>query len=132
MPVTPPSAFLDLLERPLLASFATVRAGGAPQLNPMWFIWDGERQVIRLTHTKVRSNYRVLQSNRQVALLIVDPDDDQRYLSVRGTVTDIQDDPEGDFFKGLQTRYQGEADEVIADRAVRVILTVTPEHVRAQ
>ena len=132
MPLTPPADHVDLLERPLLASFATVRADGAPQLNPMWFLWDAEREVFRLTHTKVRSNYRVLQSDKHVALLIVDPDADQRYLSVRGAVTDIQDDPEGDFFKRLQTRYEGHADPVVPDRAVRVILTITPDHFRAQ
>lgn len=132
MPATPPAAFLDLLERPLIASFATVRGGAVPQLNPMWFVWDGDQQVIRLTHTRVRSNYRLLQSNPHIALLMVDPDDDQRYLSVRGTVTHIEDDPEGEFFKRLQTRYQGRADEVVEDRAVRVVLNVTPDHFRAQ
>jgi len=131
MPAIPPASHLDLLDRPLLAGFATVRPDGAPQLVPMWFVWDNDRQVARFTHTKVRSNYRVLQTDRHVALLVIDPDDDQRYLSIRGTITDIEDDPEGDFFKGLQVRYNGKADDVVADRAVRVILTLTPDHFRA-
>lgn len=132
MPAVPPASHLDLLERPLLAGFATVRPDRTPQLNPMWFLWDRDQQVFRLTHTKVRSNYRVLQTERHVGLLIIDPDDDQRYLSVRGAVTEVQDDPEGDFFKRLQRRYRGEADREVADRAVRVILTITPDHFRAQ
>ncbi len=98
----------------------------------MWFVWDQDQQVVRLTHTKVRSNYRLLQAEKNVGLLIVDPDDDQRYLSLRGTVTDIRDDPEGEFFKELQKRYRGRADDVVADRAVRVILTITPQHFRAE
>lgn len=132
MAAAPPASHLDLLTRPLLASFATVRPDGSPQVNPMWFVWDHDQQVLRLTHTKLRSNYRLLQTDRHVGLLVIDPDDDQRYLSVRGTLTDIQDDPEGKFFKGLQERYRGQADDEVADRAVRVILTITPDHFRAE
>ncbi|MBO0745743.1 MAG: PPOX class F420-dependent oxidoreductase [Candidatus Dormibacteraeota bacterium] len=130
MAATPPESFLDLLDRPLFASFATVRPDGAPQVNPMWFIWDGEQGVVKLTHTKVRSNYRALQREKRVGLSIIDPDDGYRYLSLRGTVTNIQDDPEGEFYKVLQRRYRGRADAEIADRAVRVVLTITPDHFR--
>lgn len=131
MPVTAPGSHLDLLERPLICAWATVRPDGWPQVNPMWFLWDGEQGVFKLTHTRTRSNYQVLQSERKVALVVVDPDDRQRYLGVRGTVTGIQDDPEGDFFKVLSRRYNdGRAPEVVEDRAVRVILTITPDHFR--
>lgn len=131
MPVAVPASHLDLLQRPLLADFATVRPDGWPQLNPMWFLWDAAEGVFKLTHTRERHNYRVLQSSKKVALVVVDPDDTQRYLSARGTVTDIQADPEGDFFKVLSRRYnEGRAPDVVADRAVRVILTITPHHFR--
>lgn len=130
MAATPPQSYLDLLDRPLFASFATVRPDGAPQVNPMWFLWDADRGVVKLTHTKVRSNYRALQQEKRVGLSIIDPDNSYRYLGLRGTVTDIQDDPEGDFYRLLQKRYRGRADAEIADRAVRVVLTITPEHFR--
>ena len=32
----------ELLGRPLPVNLATTRPEGAPQVNPMWFIWDGE------------------------------------------------------------------------------------------
>jgi len=128
MAATPPASHIDLLERPLFASFATVRPDGAPQVNPMWFLWDAEQGVVKLTHTKVRSNYRALQREQRIGLCVIDPDNGYRYLSLRGTVTDIQDDPEGDFCKTLQKRYRGHAEPEVADKAVRVILTVTPDH----
>lgn len=131
MAVTPPESYLDLLERPLFASFATVRPDGAPQVNPMWFLWDAEEQVVKLTHTKVRSNYQALQREKRVALCVIDPENSYRYLSLRGAVTDIQDDPEGEFYKVLQRRYRGKADAEVADRAVRVVLTITPGRFRA-
>ncbi|MFC6565714.1 pyridoxamine 5'-phosphate oxidase family protein [Actinoplanes utahensis] len=37
-----PEEHRDLLERPLIADLATVREDGTPQVNPMWFAWDGE------------------------------------------------------------------------------------------
>ena len=54
----PPDTHADLLERPVFAHYATVRADGAPQVNPMWFLWDPAVGVIRMTHTKARHNYR--------------------------------------------------------------------------
>ena len=63
----PPETHLDLLQRPLFAHYATVRADGAPQVNPMWFLWDPERGVIKMTHTKTRHNYRNVESLEKIA-----------------------------------------------------------------
>src|SRR5262245_4651834 len=121
----PPQTHLDLLERPLFGHLATVRADGSPQVNPMWFLWDAEHGVLKLTHTKERHNYRNVRRDPRVALSVIDPDDQYRYLQVRGVVEKIEDDPTGSFYQTLQRRYRGAAGEV-SDRAVRVILTVRP------
>ena len=121
----PPQTHLDLLERPLFAHLATIRPDGSPQVNPMWFLWDAGHGVLRLTHTKERHNYRNVRRDPRVALSVADPDDQYRYLQVRGVVEDIEDDPTGGFFQTLQRRYRGAAGEV-PDRAVRVILTIRP------
>jgi len=76
--MNPPDSHLDLLERPIFAHLATVSSGGAPIVNPMWFLWDPEEQVIRLTHTKNRHNYRYLQAEPRVAMSMADPDDQYR------------------------------------------------------
>src|SRR2546421_6038721 len=119
----PPETHADLLERPLFAHYATVRADGAPQVNPMWFLWDPERGVIKMTHTKTRHNYRNVRREPRVALSIVDPDDPYRYLQVRGVVESIEDDPTGSLHEVLQRLYKGTVGEV-PDRANRVILTI--------
>jgi nitroimidazol reductase NimA-like FMN-containing flavoprotein (pyridoxamine 5'-phosphate oxidase superfamily) len=51
-----PESHLDLLERPLFAHFATSREDGWPQVNPMWFAWDGTH--LKLTGTTVRYKYK--------------------------------------------------------------------------
>jgi len=60
-----------------------------------------------------------------VALSIADPDNQYRYIQVRGVVEGIENDPTGHFYQVLQQRYRGKVTEV-ADRDVRVILTIRP------
>jgi PPOX class probable F420-dependent enzyme len=118
-----PESHLDLLERPGFAHLATVRPDGSPQTQVMWFVWDGER--IRMTHTKTRQKYRNIEHEPRVALSIADPDDQYRFIEIRGVVEKIEDDDaEAGFYKSLQTRYG--MDYAIPDAAVRVILTIRP------
>jgi PPOX class probable F420-dependent enzyme len=129
--MNPPETHLDLLERPLFAHFATVTSDGAPLVNPMWFLWDGDQGVIKLTHTSVRHNYRYLQREPRVAFSIADPGHEYRYLQVRGVVESMVPDPTGAFFQVLSQRYQGVAREV-ADRDVRVVISVRPTAFKAR
>ena len=121
----PPEGSEELLLRPLFAHFATVAADGSPRVNPMWFLWDAEGEVFKLTHTKERHNYRYVQREPRVALEVVDPANQYRYLQARGVVEKVEDNPTGDFYQVLQQRYRGYTTEV-KDRAVRVILTIRP------
>ena len=129
--VRPPQSHVDLLERPLFAHFATVAADGSPRVNPMWFFWDNAAGVLKLTHTNQRHNFRNLQKNPRVALSIVDPDDQYRYLQLRGVLEKIDPDPTGAFYQFLQQRYRGYTREV-ADRDVRVVLTIRPTGFKAR
>ncbi|WP_127506337.1 PPOX class F420-dependent oxidoreductase [Actinoplanes solisilvae] len=123
--VTVPGEFLDLLERPLIAHLATVRDDGAPQVNPMWFSWDGE--YIRFTHTNFRRKYRNVTANPVVSLSIVDPANPYRYLEVRGVVERIDADPAGAFFVELAERYDAPFGATPPpDAAARVIFVVRP------
>jgi PPOX class probable F420-dependent enzyme len=120
---TLPAGHADLLERPLFAHLATVRPDGSPQSSVMWFVWDGE--VLRFTHTSTRQKFRNIQHEPRVALSVADPDDEYRYLEIRGTVESVeQDDAEASFYRSLQERYGNVYD--ITDAEVRVIITVRP------
>jgi PPOX class probable F420-dependent enzyme len=122
--VTVPESHLDLLERPLFAHLATVRPDGAPQSSVMWFVWDGAR--IRMTHTKTRQKFRNFAAEPRVALSIADPDDQYRFLEVRGVVEKIEDDDaEASFYKSLQHRYG--MSYPIPDAPERVVVTIRPE-----
>jgi PPOX class probable F420-dependent enzyme len=119
-----PDSHRDLLERPLIAHVATIRPDGGPQVNPVWFGWDGER--IRLTHTRTRQKFRNLQAEPRVALSITDPDDEQRYLEVRGVVETVEDDAGGSQYRRLRQRYGVDPDAPMPDADVRVVLVIRP------
>jgi len=121
--VRPPDGYLDLLDRPLFAHFATVASDGSPRVNPMWFLWDNDAGILKLTHTNQRHNFRYLQKNPKVALTITDPDNQYRYLQLRGEIDHVEDDPTGAFYNTLQQRYRGHTSEV-KDRAFRVVFTI--------
>lgn len=120
-----PDELRDLLERPLIADLATVREDGTPQVNPMWFAWDGE--FIRFTHTSYRRKYRNIRANPAVAISIVDPANPYRYVEVRGVVERVDPDPEGAFFVELAERYDAPFGTAApADAPDRVVFVIRP------
>lgn len=123
--VDPPASHVDLLARPLFAHLATVAGNGSPRVNPMWFIWDGDRGLLKMSHTTLRRTYRNLQLDGRVALSITDPDNQYRYLQLRGFVEHVDSDPTGAFHQSLRLRYGLRSAEV-EDRDVRIIISVRP------
>jgi len=119
-----PEDYAHLLDLPVYGHLATVRPDGAPQVNPMWFAWDGER--LRFTHTTKRQKYRNIEANPNVAMSVTDPENPYRYLEVRGVVEEIVPDPTGAFYMKLNDRYSGPLTEPPPDKADRVILVVRP------
>ena len=121
---TVPEGYESLLDRPLFGHLATVRPDGSPQVNAMWFAWDGER--LRFTHTTKRQKFRNVEANPRVAMSVIDPDNPYRFLEVRGVVEEIEPDPTGAFYMQLNDRYDGPLSEPPPDKADRVILIVRP------
>jgi PPOX class probable F420-dependent enzyme len=119
----------DLLawETKALAHAATLGPQGEPQNNPVWFDWDGE--FLRFSQTKARQKYRNVQNDPRVALSIVDPKNDYRYLELRGSVVRIDEDPDKAFINRMAKKYIDQdvypwsqpGDE-------RVVLVIKPEH----
>jgi PPOX class probable F420-dependent enzyme len=89
MPTGPaPERFRDLLESTALGHLATLTPGGKPQVNPVWFIYDGAQ--VLLSVRPETNKYRNLRANPAVAISISDPERPDRYLELRGTVTEFE------------------------------------------
>ncbi len=119
-----PASHRDLLERPLFAHLATIRPDGTPQVNPMWFSWDGE--YVLFTNSTERQKYKNVIAHPDVAISINDPEQPYRYLEVRGTVERIDEDTNGTVFGALAERYGMILDGPPPDVQYRVVYVVKP------
>jgi PPOX class probable F420-dependent enzyme len=122
-----PDDLIDLVQRPLFASLGTIRPDDTVQVNPMWF--DYEDGTLRFTHTTKRAKFRNLQRNPAMTLLITDPDIPQRYLELRGRLTEVIPDEKADYFVHLGRRYGDPDTQPPPDKADRVILVMSVDRV---
>ena len=122
-----PEELSDLLESKALAHVATIGPGGEPQVNPVWFGWDG--QHLLFSQTTTRQKYRNVQRDPRIAISIVDPENPGRYLEVRGRVVEVQPDPDKAFIDQMARKYLGvERYTWSQPGEERVIIVVEPEH----
>jgi PPOX class probable F420-dependent enzyme len=102
-----PAVYMDLLlKKKPLAHLATVMPDGSPQNTPVWFDYvDGK---IRVNSALGRTKVRNMKLGAKVALSISDPDDPDRYVQLRGTVTNVrQDDVAAAHIDQLAYKYMG-------------------------
>ncbi len=59
-----------------------------------------------------------------MSLLVIDPDNPQRFLEVRGALTEVIPDPTGAFYVQLGKRYGDPDTQPPPDRTDRVILVM--------
>jgi PPOX class probable F420-dependent enzyme len=79
-----PERFHDIMKSTTLGHLASVDERGRPQVNPVWFIWDGEHVLLSIRpETKKYAN---LRRDPHVAMSFLDPADPQRYVEIRGEV----------------------------------------------
>lgn len=103
-----PDTFLDLLQqKKALAHLATVMPDGSPQNTPVWFDYAGDK--IRVNSTRGRTKVRNMQEGAKVALSILDPDNPNHYVQLRGTVTRVTPDGAEDHIDSLAQKYLGVA-----------------------
>ena len=118
-----PADLVPLLDAPNYAYLGTIRPDDTVQVNPMWFLYDGE--TIRFTHTTKRGKYRNLMHNPAMSLSIIDPENPFHYLEVRGKLIEVVLDPTGAFYIVLGKRYGNPDQKAPADSADRVILVMS-------
>jgi len=96
---------LPLLEEGALGHLATISPTGQPQVNPVWFLWENDHLLISVKPETVK--YRNLRANPRVAMSILDPADNYRYLEVRGEVVDFTLFTDLTFVNRLARKYTG-------------------------
>ena len=105
MTVTIPPTHCDLLQRPVHAVLTTMMPDGTPQSSVVWADYDGE--YILINTTLERQKGRNMSSNPKVALLVIDPQNSSRWLSVRGQVRELTAEGAEAHADRLTQRYTG-------------------------
>ncbi len=97
-----------------------------PQVNPVWFGWDGS--LLSFSQTKTRQKFKNLHKDNRVALSIVDPANPYRYIEIRGKVVDFIEDPDKAFIDSMAKKYLGQ-DKYPWNQPgeERVVVVVEPE-----
>jgi PPOX class probable F420-dependent enzyme len=123
-----PDKYRDLLDRPLVVSLATLMSDGPPQVQPVWCSFDGT--YILVNTEKGRQKYRNMSRRPAVTLLAIDPDDDSRWLEVRGTVVGETEEGANEHLDELAQLYLGVDQYPFHQEGdVRVLFKIAPQRV---
>jgi PPOX class probable F420-dependent enzyme len=123
-----PDWYRDLLDRPIVVSMATLMSDGTPQVQPVWCSFDGTHVLINTE--KGRQKYRNLSRRRTATILAVDPDDDTRWIEVRGTVVAETEQGASEHIDELARQYLGvEKYPYHQPGDVRVLFRIEPRRV---
>jgi PPOX class probable F420-dependent enzyme len=100
-----PDSHKDLLENPITATFTTVSPSNKPENTAVWFSWDGE--YILVNSIEGRRKPENIRNNPNVALFVLDPKNDERWIDVRGIVEEIVRDEDDANIEAHSMRYTG-------------------------
>jgi PPOX class probable F420-dependent enzyme len=98
------NAARDLINRPIIASVATVSHDDKPQLTPVWIDLDGNDLVFNTA--KGRAKQANLERNPHVAVSVVDPDNAYNVVVVRG-VAESTEEGADEHIDALAKKYLG-------------------------
>jgi PPOX class probable F420-dependent enzyme len=127
---TVPEVFHDLLRSRAVAFVSTLAKSGAPQVTPLWFLWDGER--VRISLVEGRQKLRNLRRDPRIAVAIADPARPTFYLELRGTVSELVPDPGLELERAIAEKYTGGWEDVEPLGTMRYATSVIVERTTSQ
>ena len=130
-PAAIPESHADLVTRALPALLVTLMPDGRPQASLVWFAHENGR--LSLNTEAGRQKVRNMTADPRVTLLVVDPEDQHRYIELRCDVTGFRSDGALEHRAELDRRYLGPDHwtDPAADRDQRIIIDLVPVRVNA-
>ena len=119
-----------LLEEANLAHFVTLMKSGAPQVTPVWVDHDGTHVLINTAEGRQKALN--LKREPRVALSVVDRNNSQRYVQVRGRVVQtIAGEEAYQHINKLSKKYSNDPNREYPRRPgeERLLLKILPGHV---
>jgi PPOX class probable F420-dependent enzyme len=111
-----------LLDGPNYAVLATINPDGGPQTSAMWVGRDGDD--VLFSTVAGRRKHRNLERDPRASVSVLDAEDAENYVELRGRVT-IEEDVGHGFDTGLSWKYDGRDPDPDPPGAVRLILRMT-------
>lgn len=119
-----------IIDGPNPAVLATINPDGSPQTSVVWVGRDGDDLLI--STAAGRRKDRNLRRDPRASLSVIDKDDLQQYVEIRGTAT-VTEDVGRRLAVALAEQYEGPgAGQVYLDlppEVVRVVIRITPRRV---
>jgi PPOX class probable F420-dependent enzyme len=132
-----PAGARALLDNPVTATMACHNGNGTIHISPMWIDIDGDH--ILLNSARGRTKDRNLRARPNLSLLLVDPKDPYRWMSIQGKVVQIIDEDDAQHGRTvthsidkMSTKYLREPSYPLRDHdvaEVRTLYRVEPVHV---
>jgi PPOX class probable F420-dependent enzyme len=118
-----------LLDEPNLAHFVTLMRDGSPQVTPVWVTHDGTHVLINTAEG--RQKPRNLRRDPRVAVSVVDRNNTQHYVQIRGRVVDMITGEEAwQSINKLASKYSGGARSYPRrEGEERILVKILPDHV---
>ena len=105
MTITIPESHKDLIEKPIVATLATVMPDGRPHTTAIWRLYDG-RHILFITSRGLQKE-KNLRQNPNVSLMAIDAQNPYRYLEIRGVVDEIVEEGAVDQLDQITRFYTG-------------------------
>lgn len=102
---TIPDSHRDLLDGPIIAAFSTIMPDGHPQVTPVWCSYDGTHVIVNAS--KERQKHKNILKRPQVTLMLFDPENQFRWIEIRGIVEEITPEGGGESMNELSLLYTG-------------------------
>ncbi len=125
-----PEVFHELLRSRAVAFVSTIGRSGAPQITPLWFLWDGDR--VRISLVEGRQKLRNLRRDPRIAVAIADPARPTFYLELRGSVSELVPDPGLELERAIAEKYTGSWVDVEPPGTARYATSVVVERTTSQ
>ena len=116
-----------LAENPFVGVLTTLRGDGSPHSTPVWV--DVEDSQVSFNTEEGRAKVRHVDDDPRVALLVLDPSDPYRWVSITGT-TDITTESAREQIDKLAKKYLGQDEYPWANPDKRRLkVRIEPAHV---
>jgi PPOX class probable F420-dependent enzyme len=100
-----PDSHRDLLDGPIIAALATLMPDGQAQVTPVWCSYDGTHIIVNVTAERQKA--KNMAARPRVTVMVFDPQNQFRWLEVRGIVEEITTEGGGESMDELSLLYTG-------------------------